>query len=154
MKFLRHGRAPHDAAPFEHRHFETGRRQIRRTDEPVVTAADHHDIPRRRINHDSSLPWAGAFLAQRRFGAASVLPARGAAERRVNAPWHSALTQSSHSAIASRGLNRVGLRLNSTQNPSSSADSAIAAGRGRNGGAAPESTSWPNRDSRTARYLP
>src|ERR1700680_683349 len=154
MKFLRHGRAPHDAAPFEHRHFEAGRRQIRRTDEPVVAAADHPDIPRGRINHDSSLPWSGTFLAQRRFGAASALLARGAAKSRGKPPSHSALTQSSHSAIASRGLETVGLRLNSTQNPSSSADSAIAAGRGRNGGAAPESTSWPSSDSRTARYLP
>ena len=46
MEFLGHRRAAHHAAPLEHRHFETGSREIGRTDESVVSAADDDDIAR------------------------------------------------------------------------------------------------------------
>src|ERR1700722_16210872 len=108
---------------------------------------------RRRTGDGEGRPQA-AVQGLRRFGAASALPARGAVKSRGNPPWQSALTQSSQSAVPSRGVKSGGLGLNSTQNPSSRADSAIAAGRSLNGGAAPESTSWSSRDSKTDRYLP
>src|SRR6202049_2259417 len=92
--------------------------------------------------------------ALRRFGAGSAFLVRRVTKSRGKAPLHRALTQSSHRAIASRGFKSVGLKLNSTQSPSSSADSTIAAGRSLKGGAAPEFTSWPSSDSRTERYLP
>src|SRR5450432_2645816 len=90
----------------------------------------------------------------RGLGVVSAFLAPGFAISRGKPPLQRALTQSSHRAIASRGLNTVGLKLNSTQNPSRSADNAIAAGRSLKGGAAPESTSWPSNDSKTALYLP
>ena len=71
------------------------------------------------------------------FAGARALTARFVMSR-GKPPLHSAFTQSSHSAIASRGLNVTGLKLNSTHRPSSSADRAMAAGRSLNGGAAPE----------------
>src|SRR6202043_2847505 len=46
MKFFGYGRAAHHGAPFEHRHLEAGRRQVRRTHEPVVSAVDDDDIAR------------------------------------------------------------------------------------------------------------
>src|ERR1700687_3524212 len=82
-----------------------------------------------------------------------ALTARRASSR-GKAPLHNPLTQSSHSAIASRGLKVVGLKLNSTQRPSSKADKAMAAGRNLNLGASPEIASWPNKDSRIDLYLP
>ena len=46
VKFLGHGRAAYDAASFEHGYFEAGRSQIGRAHQPVVAAADNHDIAR------------------------------------------------------------------------------------------------------------
>jgi hypothetical protein len=54
--------------------------------------------------------------------------------------------------MASRGLKFAGLKLSSTHRPSSRADSAIAAGRSLNFGAAPDLASSPSNDSRIDRY--
>ena len=34
-----------DAAPFQHRHLEAGLGQIGRANQPVMAAADNHDVP-------------------------------------------------------------------------------------------------------------
>src|ERR1700722_11331084 len=96
---------------------------------------------------------AGGYF---RRGAAELDLLRPAPPRssQGKAPLQRAVTQSSHSAIASPGLNVEELRLSSTHSPSSSAESAMAAGRSLKGGAVPVCASCPSKVSSRFRYLP
>ena len=69
MKFFGDGRAAGLLAPFENQRLESGFGQVKRGDQPVVSAADDDDVARCR-------PWLRCSLSLSESPAPTAVPAR------------------------------------------------------------------------------